>query len=306
MEIKENINLANYSSFKIGGKARYFLKAKKREEILKGIEWLKEKKLPFLILGGGSNILFSDKGFKGLVIKLEIKNCKFKDNEVFVEAGYSLTKLIFECLKKGLSGLEFLAGIPGTVGGTIYGNSGAFGKEIKDVVKEVEVLKIRNWKLEIRKLKNKDCQFGYRDSIFKKKKGWIILAAKLELKRKKKKEIEKRIKKFLKMRKEKQPFYFPSAGSVFKNVPLKKVPKEVQKKFKEKIKGQFLAAGVLIEAAGLKGYQIKGAKISEKHANFILNIKKAKARDVLKLINLAKKRVKEKFKIVLEEEIEFY
>jgi UDP-N-acetylmuramate dehydrogenase len=304
MEIKKNVSLKNYSTFKIGGKAKYFLIAKNEKEILKGICWAKKKKIPFFILGGGSNVLFSDKGFNGLLIKLQNTQYEIRNTKIIAEAGVPLQKLVLESAKKGLSGLENLAGIPGTLGGAIWGNAGAFGKEIGDLVEEVKTLQIANCKLKIEKLKKKDCKFGYRDSIFKRKKNWIILEAILKLKKGKKKEIEKKIKEILKLRKEKQPLRFPSAGSVFKNLPMKKVPKKVREKFKEKIKNGFLPAAVLIEAAGLKGYQIGGAKISEKHANFIVNIKSAKASDVKELIEKIKKEVKKKFKIKLEEEIE--
>lgn len=307
IKFQKNISLANFSTFKIGGKIKYFLKAKNEKEIVEAIKWAKEEKLSFFILGGGSNILFSDKKFKGLVIKIE--NCRLQivDCKIVAEAGVPLQKLVFESVKKGLSGLEFAAGIPGTLGGAIRGNAGAFGGEMKNVVEKVRVLRVKNKEFKIEELKNDECEFGYRESIFKKKKNWIILSAILKLKKGKKKEIEKEIKEILKKRKERQPLDFPSAGSVFKNVPLEKVPKEIQEIFKDKIKREpfpCLPAGALIEAVGLKGYQIGGAKISEKHANFILNVKNAKAKDVLKLINLIKKKVKEKFKIKLKEEIE--
>jgi len=303
LKIKEKIPLKEYTTFKIGGPARYFFVAKSKEGLKNAILWAKKKKLPFFILGGGSNVLFSDKGFNGLVIKLQNTQSEIRNTNVIAGAGVPLQKLVLEAAKKGLSGLENLAGIPGTLGGAIWGNAGAFGREIGDLVEEVKVLDVGGSKLEVKKLKNKDCKFGYRDSIFKKKENLIILEATLKLKKGKRKEIEEKMKEILKLRKEKQPLEFPSAGSVFKNVPIEKVPKKIQEKFKEKIKGGILPAGVLIEAAGLKGYQIGGAKISEKHANFIVNTGEAKARDVLKLIELIKKRVRKKFKIELKEEI---
>ena len=304
LKIKEKIPLKEYTTFKIGGPARYFFVAKNKEDLKNAILWAKKKKLPFFILGAGSNVLFSDKGFNGLVIKLQNTQYEIRNTKVIAEAGVPLQKVVLKLAKKELSGLENLAGIPGTLGGAIWGNAGAFGREIGDVVKEVEILRINglmSWRIE--KLKNKDCKFGYRDSIFKRKKNWIILEATLRLKRGKRKEIEEKIKEILKLRKEKQPLEFPSAGSVFKNVPIEKVPKRIREKFKEKIKNGFLPAGVLIEAAGLKGFQIGGAKISEKHANFIVNVGKAKASDVKELIEKIKKEVKKKFKIQLEEEI---
>jgi UDP-N-acetylmuramate dehydrogenase len=302
LKIRENVPLRDYTTFKIGGPARYFFVAKNKEEIKEAILWAKKKKLPFFILGGGSNVLFSDNGFNGLVIKLQNRQYEIRNSKVIAEAGVPLQKLVLESAKKGLSGLENLAGIPGTLGGAIWGNAGAFGREIGNLVEEVKVLDVGSSKLEVKRLKNKDCKFGYRESIFKRKKNLIILEATLKLKKGNKKEIEEKMKEILKLRKEKQPLEFPSAGSVFKNIPIRKIPKKIRERFKEKIKNGFLSAGALIEAAGLKGYKIGEAKISEKHANFILNVKNAKAKDVVALMNLIKKRVKNKFKITLEEE----
>jgi len=307
MKMRENVLLRDYTTFKIGGPARYFFVAKSKEDLKNAILWAKKKKLPFFILGAGSNVLFSDKGFKGLVIKIQNSNLKIQNEnskfKIICGAGVPLMKLVFKSSEIGATGLENLAGIPGTLGGAIWGNAGAFEREIGDLVEEVKVLDVGSSKLEVKKLKKEDCKFGYRNSIFKRRKNWIILEATLKLEKGNKKEIEEKIKEILKLRKEKQPLEFRSAGSVFKNVPIKKVQKKIQEKFKEKIKNGFLPAGVLIEAARLKGYQIGGAKISEKHANFIVNTGEAKARDVLELIELIKKRVKKKFKIELKEEI---
>jgi UDP-N-acetylmuramate dehydrogenase len=303
LKIRENVLLRDYTTFKIGGPARYFFVAKSKKDLKNAILWAKKKKLLFFILGGGSNVLFSDKGFNGLVIKNQNTQYEIRNTKIVAEAGVPLQKLVLETAKKGLSGLENLAGIPGTLGGAIWGNAGAFGREIGDLVEEVKVLEVKGSRLKVKRLKNKECEFGYRESIFKRKKNWIILEATLKLKKGKRKEIEEKIKEILRLRKEKQPLGFPSAGSVFKNVPVEKVPKEIREKFKEEIKDGFLPAGVLIEAAGLKGFQIEGAKISEKHANFILNVGEAKASDVKELMEKIKKEVKKKFKVQLEEEI---
>jgi len=313
LKIERNVLLKNFTTFKIGGPARYFFVAKNKEEIKEAILWAKKKKLPFFILGGGSNVLFSDNGFNGLVIKMQNSNLKIQPPtkfwwgakfKIICGAGLPLMKLIFKSSEIRATGLENLAGIPGTLGGAIWGNAGAFGGEIGDLVEEVKILQIANGKWQIVNLKKEDCKFGYRESVFKKRKNWIILEATLKLKKGNKKEIKEKIKEILKLRKEKQPLEFPSAGSVFKNVPIEKVPKKIREKFKEKIKDGFLPAGVLIEAAGLKGFQIGGAKISEKHANFIVNIGNAKASDVIELIGTTKKEVKKRFKILLDEEIE--
>lgn len=321
MEFQQNVPLRNYTTFRIGGRAKYFYLAKTKDNLVKAILMAKKLKLPFFILGGGSNLLISDKGIDELVIK--IQNTKYKilrsrasslrgglNIKIFAEAGVLLGKLVNVSLEKKLTGLEWAAGIPGTVGGAIYGNAGAFGKSMKDVVEEVEVFEAKNQKIKI--LKNKNCKFTYRDSVFKKNKNLIILSLKIQLKKGSKKAILRKIKKYLAYKKTTQPQNYPFAGSVFKNfTPYRPAEsgtgagaKELRelKKFK---KTGTIPAAWLIEKCGLKGKKIGKAEISEKHANFIVNLGKAKAKDVKKLINLAKKMVKNKFKINLEEEIQY-
>ncbi len=304
IKFKRNIYLKNLTTFKIGGKADYFFEAKNEKELIEAIKWAKKKNLPFFILGGGSNVLFSDEGFRGVVISVRCSRFEVRGEKIIAEAGCPLQKLVHEAMENSLSGLEWAAGIPGTIGGAIRGNAGAFGGEMKDVVEKAKVLEVRGLKFEVKELDKKDCCFAYRESVFKRKKNLLVLGAILKLKKGKKQEIQEKIKEILKQRKEKQPLEFPSAGSVFKNVPVKKLSKEIKEEFRDKIKNGFLPAAVLIEACGLKGKKIGGAKISEKHANFILNFQNAKAKDVLRLIWLIKKKVKEKFNIDLEEEIE--
>ena len=318
-EIKKNVLLKNYTTFKIGGRAKYFFEAKNKEDLIKAISLAKKFKLPFFILGGGSNLLVSDKGFKGLVIKIQNTKYKIQNTKIMAEVGVMLGELVNVSAKTGLSGLEWAVGIPGTVGGAIHGNAGAFGKSMKNVVKEVEVFDLSNEK--IKTFKNKDCQFDYRESIFKKNKNLIILSTKLKLKKEKKSKIERKMREYLNYRKENQHLNLPSAGSVFKNYELRLQPAhhppeksgpiknyELVKEFpelREFNKKNLIPAAWLIEKCGLKGKKIGGAKISEKHANFIVNLGEAKAEDVKKLINLAKKKVKNKFSITLEEEIQF-
>lgn len=305
--LQKSILLKNHTTFKIGGRAKYFFIAKTKKDLIKAVKTAEEFKLPLFILGGGSNVLISDKGFDGLVIKmqnskLKTKNYNSKLKTIYAESGTRLGSLIKFSSEKSLTNLEWAAGIPGTIGGAIRGNAGAFEKSIADIIKTVEVYNLKDEKIKIFKNKNlphiarqnldsysariKDCKFNYRDSIFKKKKKLIILSAVLQLKKGNKKEIQKKIKEFLNYRKKTQPLNFPSTGSVFRNPP-------------------DFPAGYLIEECGLKGKKIGNVKISEKHANFIVNLGKGKAKDVKKLINLAKKKVKNKFKINLEEEIEF-
>ena len=300
-KFKKDILLKNYTTFKIGGPAKYFFEAKNKKDLIKAIKTAQELKLDFFILGGGGNVLAADEGYDGLIIKIqnpksEIRN-KFKIQDskfqICCYAGVSLAKLLAESLEAGATGLEWAIGIPGTVGGAIRGNAAAFGQSISDIVKKVEVLEIKpEGKLQVKSYKLQDCQFRYRDSIFKHNKKLIILSAELEMKKRDKKEIRKKIMENLKWRKEHQPLEFPSAGSVFKNPPPK-----------QKFGGG--SAGWLIEQCGLKGKKINDAQISKKHANFIINLGKARSVDVKKLINLAKKRVKQKFNIILKEEIQY-
>jgi UDP-N-acetylmuramate dehydrogenase len=304
LKIEKNVLLKNYSSYKIGGRAKYFAKVKNKEELLEALNFCQKNKLNFFILAGGTNILFSDEGFEGLIIKMENKKFKFlNDNKIFVEAGCQMEKIVRETTKRGLSGLEWAGGLPGTVGGAIFGNAGAFGGEMKDSVQKVISFSPKEKKE--KEYLNKECQFGYRTSIFKKNKE-IILSAILSFKKDDPQKLQKLVKEKIEYRKERHPLEYPNAGSVFKNCPVEKIPKKIQEKFKDKIKMDpfpILPTAVLIDAAGLKGLAIGGAKISEKHPNFIVNFKEAKAKDVILLIKKVKETIKKKFGVKLEEEI---
>jgi UDP-N-acetylmuramate dehydrogenase len=282
--VKRNIPLKNHTAFGIGGSARYFFEAKNKDDLLSVLKTAKRFNLPFFILGGGSNLLVSDKGYKGLVIKILNNKYKILEGKVSAEAGASLGRLVNVSANFGFSGLEWASGIPGTVGGAVFGNAGAFSKSMKDTVKKVEVIDLRTLKFKTYNLK--DCRFNYRESVFKRKNNLIIVSVILKLKKGKKPEIRKKIKEYIGCKKASQPLNHLSAGSVFKN-PGKKY------------------AGEMIEACGLKGKTIGKAKISEKHANFIVNLGGASAGNVKKLINLAKKSVKKKFSVSLREEIQF-
>ncbi len=251
---KENIPLAKYTSFKIGGPARYFLVAKTTNDLIKAVGLAQAKKLPFFILGGGSNLLISDQGFNGLVIRAQNSKIKVQNSRIIAEAGVALSKLIKISVDSGLTGLEWAVGIPGTIGGAVKVKASAFGQNISEVVKEIKTF------------------------------DKIILAVELVLRKGNKKKSQQLIKEYLRKRKDSQPLDSFSAGCIFKN-PV----------------GQF--AGQLIEQSGLKGKKIGQAMISKKHANFIINLGQAQAEDVIKLIQLIKKSVKEKFNLVLEEEI---
>jgi UDP-N-acetylmuramate dehydrogenase len=303
----ENINLAEFSNYKIGGPARFFFESGDIEAIKDAVLEAKKRKLKLFILGGGTNLLISDRGYDGLVLKPNIDFLSADDGGIVrVGAGVLMQKLLNFAAERGLGGLEWAGGLPGTVGGAIRGNAGAFGGEIKDVVVSVESLDLANLKIVTRS--NADCRFAYRSSIFKEQEGKeIILSAVLALKKGcDPKKILHSINEKIEYRRTHHPIYYPNIGSIFKNVDLRKVPKELHGRLSGVIKADpmpVVPAAYLISEAGLKGVSCGGAMISPQHPNFIVNILDAKASDVKKLIKLTKLEVDNKFGIKLEEEI---
>ena len=280
MKIIENEPMKNHTTFKIGGPCDKFCDAETIEDILSALEYAKTKIIPVFVMGNGSNLLVSDRGIRGLVLKISDKfsKCEICGNIIKAQSGILLSTLSKMAQKNYLSGLEFAGGIPGSLGGAIYMNAGAYGGEIKDVIKSVTYLENG----EIRKIE-KDFGFGYRKSIFTEKDA-IILEAEMELKEGKPDEIKAKMEDFKNRRTEKQPLSMASAGSTFKRPT-----------------GYF--AGKLIEDAGLKGYSVGGAKVSEKHSGFIVNTGDATAQDVLSLIKYIQKTVEEKFGVELKTEV---
>ncbi len=281
MEQISKAQIKNYTTYKLAGTVNKIYFPLNVLELKSLINNLKKKKIKYKILGNGSNLIIRS-SYDGVLIKLKNFDKLIIDgNIVRVESGYLLSKLALKCASSGLSGLEFAASIPATVGGAIYQNAGAYGKKMEDVVLEVLALDECG---NLIKFKQNDLNFGYRDSIFKHK-NLVILEAVLKLSEKDSENILDEIKKNMETRKEKQPLDFPSAGSVFKNP------------FGE-------SAGRLIEKVGLKGYHVGDAMVSLKHANFILNVGKASGDDVIKLIKIIQNKVKEETGISLELEQE--
>jgi len=278
IDIKKNISLAPYTTFRIGGPTKLFVIVNDINELIQAIQWAKGNKEKYYILGGGSNILFKDEGYDGLIIKLDNQQIIINNQTVTAGAGIMLSKLAMNTIDNNLTGLEWIAGIPGTLGGAIRGNAGAHGGCIADVIETVEVLDGEK----IRELKKDNLKLTYRSSILKEK-DYIILSAQLKLKPGNKSENKKTLRENAKFRIKTQPKGF-SAGSIFKNPPNN-------------------YAGKLIEDSGLMGTKIGDAQISKKHANFIINTGNATAKDVLSLINLIKKEVYTQFKVKLEEEL---
>lgn len=312
MTFQENVSLKQYSHYKIGGPARYFFAPKTVEEIIEAVKKAKAEKLPVFILGGGTNLLISDAGFAGLVLKPEIEKLeimKLDDGRTLVQvgAGVQMSDFLNFLISQGLSGFEWAGGLPGTVGGAIRGNAGAFGGETKDSVKEVVSVDIRDSEPNLVKRNWQACQFGYRNSIFKMNDGHeVVVEAEFELKPGDPAEIKKAIDEKIKYRHERQPLEYGNIGSIFKNVDVRKATPEVVAVCSHVIKTDpfpVIPTAHLITEAGLKSRQIGQAMVSPKHPNFIVNLGGATAEDVRALIKIVKEAVKQKFNLDLEEEV---
>jgi UDP-N-acetylmuramate dehydrogenase len=280
--ILKEIPLDSYTTYKIGGNAKYFVEIDSMESLKEAILWAKENEIPFWILGKGSNIVMSDEGYEGLVLyigpkkygKIDVTSTGLK-----AQAGALLHSLVKTSVDSGLQGIENLGGIPGTLGGGIYINAGAFDQELVQVIKTVTSIDFDG---HIRTRTNKECNFSYRHSNFF---NWneIILEATLDLKPKDSEQLREQMTQILIRRKSKQPLEFPNAGSMYKRPP-----------------GTF--AGKLIQEADLRGFELGGAAISDKHANFVINKNKASAQDIYDLSEEVINRVKENSGITIEKE----
>lgn len=280
--IKADEPMAKHTTFRVGGNADFFVEAGSPEELSNIIKYLKQTERSYLILGNGSNLLVGDKGYEGVVLHLgsRFNRIETEGNTVTAQAGALLSAVSKAAARAGLTGLEFASGIPGTVGGAVVMNAGAYGGEMKQVVSKVTVMTEEG---EILELDNDTMEFGYRTSIIKNR-PFIALEAQLTLMPGEMAEIQEKMEDFAARRKSKQPLEYPSAGSVFKRP-----------------EGYF--AGKLIMDAGLRGYRIGGAQVSEKHCGFIINLGNATAADISELIDEVTERVKEQFSVTLEPEV---
>lgn len=282
--VKENEPLSSHTTIKIGGPADLFIEPSSIENLEKTMNLVRKYKLNWRVIGRGSNLLVSDKGIEGVVIKLgeKLNHLKIEETSVTVGAGFSLISLAIIAGKKGLSGLEFASGIPGSVGGAVYMNAGAHGSDISKILTEAHIL-FEDGTLEW--LSNEEMEFSYRTSILQKKRPGIVVEAKFQLTEGNREEIIAVMQKNKDYRKETQPWNYPCAGSIFRN-PLP------------------YYAGKLVQDSGLKGYQIGGAQISNMHGNFIVNAGNAKAEDVLQLIEYVRKTIYDKYHVKMETEVE--
>jgi UDP-N-acetylmuramate dehydrogenase len=283
-KVKKNELLSLHTTMKIGGPADLLIEPSSLENIQKVISFIKDRQLPWRAIGRGSNLLVSDKGIEGVVIKLGsgLDHLSINNSTITVGGGHSLVSLSTIISKKGLSGLEFASGIPGSVGGAVYMNAGAHGSDISKILTKAHIL-FEDGSIEW--LSNDEMEFTYRTSALQKKRPGIVLEAEFKLTKGDRTAIVSQMQKNKDYRKETQPWNFPCAGSIFRN-PLPHY------------------AGKLIEDAGLKGYQIGGAKISEMHGNFIVNAGNATAKDVLDLIQFIKDTILNSYGVKIETEVE--
>lgn len=286
--VKHNESMSKHTSFRVGGNADLFISVNTVEKLKKILELNNKLKLPITIVGNGSNLLVSDKGIRGIVIKYIGENYKIYNQsndeiKVTVEAGMLNGKLAQILLKEGLTGFEFASGIPGTIGGAIFMNAGAYGKEMKDIVEEVTYIDLSDEK--IYTINQSECEFTYRNSKFERINS-IIVSAKFKFSKENKEKIKNKMEEYRAKRIETQPCDKPNAGSTFK-------------------RGEDFITAKLIDEAGLKGYKIGGAEISTKHAGFIVNSGNATAEDIKKLIEYTQAEIMKKYNKKIEAEVRF-
>ena len=279
--VKYNEPMSKHTSFKVGGNAEYFVEIYDIDILKRIVDFGKNNNLDINVVGNGTNLLVLDSGIKGLVIRYVANKIEINDNYVSVDAGVLNGVLAQELLKKELSGFEFASGIPGTIGGAVFMNAGAYGSEIKDIIEEATYFDMSD--KTVHKICNNECKFDYRKSIFSEM-DTVILNAKLRLNKSSYDLIKKKMDEYRDKRISTQPLNKPNAGSTFK-------------------RGDGFITAKLIDEAGLKGYSIGGAKVSEKHAGFIVNDNNATAKDIIELIEYVKKTIYEKYNKKIEVEV---
>lgn len=283
-KVLEDYELKEHTTYKVGGRAICAVVPEDEKKLITLLSFFKEKNIKYMVLGNGSNVIFNDSGYNGVIIKLDNFNyLNIINNKIVVGAGYPLNKLALRVSRLGFTGMEFAAGIPGTIGGAVYMNAGAYKSDMSNIITSIKVL---TPDYEIKTMNNKELDFNYRTSFLQKNKDYICLEATITLMKGNSEEIMEIINERKKRRVETQPLEYPSAGSVFRNP-----------------EGDF--AGRLIEEIGYKGKSIGGAQVSLKHANFIINTGNATGEEIKELINDIKNKIKEKYNIELKAEQEF-
>ena len=281
-QVKKAEPMKSHTTFRVGGPAAYFVTPQTAEEVAEVIEACTQENVPYYIVGNGSNLLVSDKGYEGVIIQIykQMNQVEIEGTQIHAQAGVLLSVIAKRALDAGLTGFEFAAGIPGTLGGACVMNAGAYGGEMKDVLQSVTVLTDKG---EVKVLAKEELELGYRTSVIAKK-GYIVLEAVIGLQKGEKEKIQAVMDELKEKRVTKQPLEYPSAGSTFKRP-----------------EGYF--AGKLIQDAGLRGFQVGGAQVSEKHCGFVINKDQATAADVMNLMNQVSDKVYETFGVRLEPEV---
>lgn len=305
---KENEPMNKHTSFRVGGAARLYVVASTPEEIIKAVTTALSLKVPWYVYGGGSNLLVADEGYEGVIIQAANRTVKIEGDLVTADAGAITGMVARQTVAAGLGGFEWAVGVPGTIGGAVYGDAGCYGGEMRDVVVSVDAFRLSDRQRVT--LTNEQCKFGYRSSHFKYEPHLIFSAT---IKLTKSKDIEaskKRMEEIMQMRKEKQPLESSSAGCVFKNYEFKdekdlellKRNMEIPQSMLEK---KQISVGWLIEQAGLMGMNVGDVEVSKKHGNFFINKGKARAQDILALISRIKMKVRDDLGIELQEEVQY-
>lgn len=281
-QVKTEEPMKNHTTFRVGGPAEFFVMPRTAEEVKKVIDLCRRESFPYYIIGNGSNLLVSDQGYRGVVLQIykEMSCIEIEENVIVAQAGALLSAIANKALENGLTGFEFAAGIPGTLGGACVMNAGAYGGEMKDVLEEVTVLTEEG---EVLTIPKENLELGYRTSIIARK-GYTVLEARIQLREGEKEAIKSLMEELKDKRVSKQPLEYPSAGSTFKRP-----------------EGYF--AGKLIQDAGLRGFSVGGAQVSEKHCGFVINRENATAADVAELMRQVSARVEEEFGVKLEPEV---
>ncbi len=303
----ENEPMAKHTNLRIGGPAKLFLMAETPDVLVLALEKCKELSLPFYVFGGGSNMLVSDSGLDGLMIQCAFREIKLRNKTVTAEAGAITSMVARQTAEAGLAGFEWAVGVPGTIGGAIFGNSGCYGGEVKDTLVTVDCIRLSDLKRMV--YTKADCKFGYRDSKFKTE-PHVILRATFGLVPGEAEALKKRMDEIVQLRKEKQPLENGSAGCMFKNfvfndeAELEKLKQDVKDIPQDMLDRKSISAGWLVAQTGLLGEQIGDAQVSEKHGNFIVNLGKARAQDILMLTSKVKMKIRDEYSIMLEDEVQ--
>lgn len=303
----EHEPMSKHTNFKIGGPARYYIVASSSEELLNIVKMAESLKIPWYVYGGGSNLIVSDKGFDGLMIQAANRTVEIKGNEMICEAGSMTAYAARQAAEAGLSGFTWAVGVPGTIGGAIYGDAGCYGGEMRDVIVSVDAYRLSDQSRVT--LTNAECQFGYRTSGFKREK-YLILGCTIKLGTGDKDQLKEELNAINAKRREKQPLGDAGAGCMFKNIEFSDVGELSKLKEENDIPEPMIAAkrigaGWILDRAGLKGEQIGNMQVSPTHANFLINLGGATADEVMQLVSICQSRVHERFGLRLQTEVQF-